>query len=268
MQGEGRAAATGESPNMLRSCTLAFAMLLLALPTLASAQTTATSGTDPASCAEPTGASGTTPAVTSSDGSSPDGTELAGDQSSASCSDPADTSSAGGDASMSGDVPLSTVAQEPEPDPKGPGEEQPGERGGEPQPPTGEEAPATGGGLLQTGLEALKLVLLGLVLVLVGARIRAVVRRRRSPTQLAPDGLPYGSPDVSELPPTSQARRSRKLSTRMRTREYAHAGAEVRRAGRDEWPFPDPDEPAPTGLLPSTVTARRKARRREDERLS
>ncbi len=254
----------GESPSMLRSCALALAMLLLALPGFASAQTTATSGTDPASCAEQTGASGTTPAVESSDGSSPDGTELAGDQSTVSSSEPADTSSAGGDVSMSGDVPLSTVAQEPEPEPEGPGEEQPGEPGGEPQPPTGEEAPATGGGLPQTGLEALKLGLLGLVLVLVGARIRAVVKRRRSPDKLAPDGLPYGSPDVSELPPTSHDDEEADVEYEDETREYAHAGAEVSRGGRDEWSFPDPDEPAPTGLLPSTAMARRKARGHKD----
>jgi hypothetical protein len=35
---------------------------------------------------------------------------------------------------------------------------------------------------------------------------------------------------------------------------------EPRGAGRDEWSFPDPDEPAPTGLLPSTASARRRAR--------
>jgi hypothetical protein len=27
-----------------------------------------------------------------------------------------------------------------------------------------------------------------------------------------------------------------------------------------DWPFPDPSEPAPTGLLPSTAGARRRAR--------
>ena len=249
---------------MPRSCALALAMLLLALPGLASAQTTATSGTDPASCAEQTGASGTTPAVTPSDGSSPDGTELTTDQPTTS-SETAGTSSAGGDVSMSGDVPLSTVAQEPEPepDPQGPGEEQPGEPGGEPQAPTGEEAPATGGGLPQTGLEALKLGLLGLVLMLVGARIRAVVKRRRSPTQLAPDGLPYGSPDASERPPTSHDEEEAEVEYEDETREYA----EVRGGGRDEWSFPDPDEPAPTGLLPSTAMAKRKARGHEDERI-
>ena len=32
---------------------------------------------------------------------------------------------------------------------------------------------------------------------------------------------------------------------------------------RDGWSFPDPDEPAPTGLLPSTAMARRQAREHE-----
>ena len=176
---------------------------------------------------------------------------------------------------MSGDVPLATVAQEPEPDPEGPGEEQPGEPDGASQPPTGGEAPATGRGLPRTGLEALKLALLGLVFVLVGARIRAVVKRRRAPAQLASDGLPYGSPGVSGVPARSHDEEHVGVGYEQgqpedddETREYAHPGAEVSRGGRDEWSFPDPDEPAPTGLLPSTAMARREARRREHERLS
>jgi hypothetical protein len=213
---------------MLRSCALALAMLLLALPALAYAQTTATSGS----------ASGGTPAASSD--SDPTISSSGGAATSAAASD---ATSAGTDAPMSGDVPLATVAQEPEPEPEpeGPGEEQPGEPGGEPQTPTGEdpvevpgaEAPATGGGLPRTGIEVLKLGLLGLVLVLVGARIRAVLKRRGRVTGLAPDGLPHAAPSVAT------------------------------RGRRDEWSFPDPDEAAPTGLLPSTAMARRKARMRE-----
>ena len=88
----------------------------------------------------------------------------------------------------------------------------------------------------------LKLALLGLVLVLVGARIRAVLKRRAGVTGLAPDGLPHGEPAVGH-----------------------HAGAEPTRDGRDAWSFPDPDEAAPTGLLPSTAMARRKARMHEED---
>lgn len=154
------------------------------------------------------------------------------------------------------DAPVATVAQEPEPDPEG-GEEQPGEPSGEPQPPTGDEpveapggeAPATGGGLPRTGLEALKLALLGFVLFLVGARVRAVMKRRQAgPAELAPDGLPHEAPAVSGL---------------------AAEGPEEEDATevRDGWSFPDPDEPAPTGLLPSTAMARRQAREREHEHL-
>ena len=203
-------------------------MLLLALPALAYAQTTATSGS----------ASGGTPAASSD--SDPTISSSGGAATSAAASD---ATSAGTDAPMSGDVPLATVAQEPEPEPQpeGPGEEQPGEPGGEPQAPTGVdpvevpggEEPATGGGLPRTGIEVLKLGLLGLVLVLVGARIRVVLKRRGGVTRLAPDGLPHAAPSVA---------------TRRR---------------RDEWSFPDPDEAAPTGLLPSTAMARRKARLRE-----
>lgn len=211
---------------MLRSCALALAMLLLALAAPAYAQTAATSGS--ASGGTPAASSDSDPTISSSGGAATSAAEAS------------DATSAGTDAPMSGDVPLATVAQEPEPEPEpeGPGEEQPGEPGGEPQTPTGEdpvevpggEAPASGGG---TGIEVLKLGLLGLVLVLVGARIRAVLKRRGRVTGLAPDGLPHAAPSVAT------------------------------RGRRDEWSFPDPDEAAPTGLLPSTAMARRKARMRE-----
>jgi hypothetical protein len=220
---------------MLRSCALALAMLLLTLAPPAYAQTTATGGS----------ASGGTVASPDADPtmSSSGGAETPPSEAS-------EAASAGTDAHMSGDVPLASVAQEPEPEPEpeGPGEEQPAEPGGEPQTPTGEdpvevpggEAPATGGGLPRTGLEVLKLALLGLVLFLVGARIRAVLKRRAGVTGLAPDGLPHGEPAVGH-----------------------YAGVEPTRDGRDAWSFPDPDEAAPTGLLPSTAMARRKARTRE-----
>ena len=44
-----------------------------------------------------------------------------------------------------------------------------------------------------------------------------------------------------------------------------YARVEPTRDGRDAWSFPDPDEAAPTGLLPSTAMARRKARMHEED---
>ena len=226
MQWEGQLPERAKAPNMLRSCALAFAMLLVALPAVASAQTTAgrgsvSSGGSP-SGGTPWSAKDAEPTMGSSGGA---GTP-------ASASDAGDVTSAGAGEPVSGDGPLATMAQEPEPEPQpeGPGEEQPEEPGGEPQPPTGgdpvevpaEQALATnGGGLPSTGLEVLKLALLGIVLVLVGARIRAIAVRRRAKTNLAPDGLPEATPAVSAV----------------------HA-----------------DEAAPTGLVPSTATAKRMAR--------
>lgn len=53
-------------------------------------------------------------------------------------------------------------------------------------------------------------------------------------------------------------RRTGRTQPRRPTRGAAPAPS--RRAERDEWPFPDPSEPAPTGILPSTPSARRRAR--------
>jgi hypothetical protein len=80
-----------------------------------------------------------------------------------------------------------------------------------------------------SGIEVLQLALLGIALLLVGARLRVrALRRKRAPHP------PF---EVASARPIS-----------------------ARRSHRDEWPFPDPDEPAPTGILPSTATARRRAR--------
>jgi hypothetical protein len=81
----------------------------------------------------------------------------------------------------------------------------------------------TGGGLPQNGVELLQLALLGIALLLVGARLRVLALRRKQGPLPAPTSAP--------------------------------------RAHRDDWSFPDPSQPAPTGLLPSTATARRQARR-------
>ena len=243
---------------MVRLCALAAATLLLALPSLAHGQTTTTSATDPATCAEPADATGTTTTVAFADGSSSGGTPAG-----ITDSDPASVVPAGGGDVPIGvsDAPVATVAQEPEPDPES-GEEQPGDPGGEPQPPTGDEpvevpgdeAPATGGGLPRTGLEALKLALLGFVLLLVGARLRVVIKRRQvPPAAVAADGLPHDAPAVSAMDAEEPED------------EYVDEDEDVTEV-RDGWSFPDPDEPAPTGLLPSTAMARRQAR--EQERLT
>jgi len=71
-------------------------------------------------------------------------------------------------------------------------------------------------------IEVLQLALLGIALLLVAARLRARALRRRA---------------AHAAPPPS------------------------RRAEPDEWPFPDPSAPAPTGVLPSTASARRRARK-------
>ncbi len=218
---------------MLRFCVLAFATLLLALSPAASALG-APAGTS----------SGGTP-VSLTD------TEAGVDESSSGgARAPAVAAQTGGEVSIARrDEPVATVAQEPEPEP--------GEPGGEPQPPTGdepggeetveplaEEVPATSGALPSTGLETFKLALLGFVFLLVGARLRVIVRRRRAragwgdhfatageaEARLAPDGLPLVPPAVSSSGPPEP-----------------------------DYEEPAPAEPVPAGVLPSTATARRNA---------
>jgi hypothetical protein len=106
--------------------------------------------------------------------------------------------------------------------------------------------PAVGGGLPQTGIEVFQLTLLGIALLLVGARLRVLaLRRRHRPSDR---GWRAADPAYEEdFAGPVVARRVEPAPSR-------------RPAQRDEWPFPDPDEPAPTGLLPSTAGARRQAR--------
>jgi hypothetical protein len=264
---------------MPRFSAVAVATLLLALPTPAAAQTP---GDVPptVSCVDAAGGSTATAAVSDGGTLGPSTTPVpdAGGGVDPSLPSGADTSTAAeGGASSTGEsggstrgarasargVPLASAAQDPEPEPEGPGEQQPTQPGGEPQPPAGEDDEG-GGGLPQTGLEALQLGLLGLVLLMVGARVRAIAKQRRRPAadagredeaELAPDGLPR-SPSVvayRDAPEEAEA-----LAGDAEELELGDAPA------RDEWSFPDPNEPAPTGLLPSTAIARRQARRRAD----
>ena len=165
------------------------------------------------------------------------------------------TTGSGGALAASASGPSAVAAQEPTPQPEGPGTQQPGDPGTQPPPvdtPTvpGAEAPAgqapaggTGGVLPVTGVEALQLALLGIALLLLGARLRVLgLRRRRG----------------SAEPTWREADRAYE--------EDFAAPITARRAERDEWSGPDPDEPAPTGLLPSTARARRRARMLAAER--
>jgi hypothetical protein len=81
-----------------------------------------------------------------------------------------------------------------------------------------------------TGVELLQLALLVIALFLVGARLRVRALRRKRALH-----IPF------------EAASARPIVARRTSRS-------------DEWPFPDPDEPARTALLPSTATARRRAR--------
>jgi hypothetical protein len=93
-------------------------------------------------------------------------------------------------------------------------------------------------------IELLQLALLGIALLLVVARLRVLaLRRRAAPAPSRPPAGRAGTPARGAAPPLSRA-----------------TPAPSHRTERDEWPFPDPAAPAPTGLLPSTASARRRAR--------
>jgi hypothetical protein len=93
-------------------------------------------------------------------------------------------------------------------------------------------------------IELLQLALLGIALLLVTARLRVLaLRRRAAPTPARSRAGRAGTPARGPAPPLSRATPAPSQGTE-----------------RDEWPFPDPAAPAPTGLLPSTASARRRAR--------
>jgi hypothetical protein len=192
-----------------------------------------------------------------------DTSTVSGDATTAGTGD-ATTTGSGGAPAASASRPSALAAQEPTPQPEGPGTQQPGDPGTQPPPvetpgaPGGEtpagQAPAggTGDGLPVTGLEVLQLALLGIALLLVGARLRVLaLRRRRGPAEATWRGADRAFEEDFARP--IAAHRAEPRPSR-RTSE------------RDEWSFPDPDEPAPTGLLPSTASARRRARMAAAER--
>jgi hypothetical protein len=174
------------------------------------------------------------------------------------------TTGSGGALADSAGAPTAVAAQEPAAQPEGSGTQQPGDSSAQPPPvQTGDvpgaeaaaaQAPAggTGGTLPFTGVEALQLMLLGIVLLLVGARLRVLALRRRrasaEPTWRAADRA-YEEDFARPI----AAHRAEQRPSR-------------RAPQRDEWAFPDPDEPAPTGILPSTASARRRARMLAAER--
>lgn len=161
-------------------------------------------------------------------------------------SSPATTGS-GGTLAASAGGPSAVAAQAPTPQPQGtqlPPADTPGAPGAAA---TAAQAPAGGtrGSLPFTGVEALQLMLLGIVLLLVGARLRArALRRRRGSAGPAWRGADRAYEEDFARP--IAAHRAKQRPSR-------------RAPERDEWSFPDPDEPAPTGLLPSTASARRRA---------
>ena len=120
-----------------------------------------------------------------------------------------------------------------------------------------------------TGVEVLQLALLVIALLLVGARLRVRALRRKRGTA-GPSRRALTEP--GRRAPAEPSRRALTEPRRRAPAEPSRRGPDLayeesvaapisaRRARRDEWPFPDPDEPPHTALLPSTATARRRAR--------
>jgi hypothetical protein len=327
VQPEGSPAGERESARMRRVLPLAsIAFALLAVPASAEVAVSGGPSYDASSCAEPAETTATASGMTGGGDSSAgrtvpssSGTPVSWDGGEGQTAGAAGDGVAGDAAGAAGDAPAAVVAQEPEPEPQpdGPGEEQPPEPGGEPQEPSppieepGGEAPGaeTGGGLPRTGLEALQLALLGLVLLLVGARLRALALRRRRRPVAAPrsdrgvtraraameaqqadaeqgangyaaNGHAANRPAANGHVANRNAAHGHAAHGHAAKGHAAHGHAAKGHAahghaahrdtahghtvppGHPDWSFPDPDEPAPTGLLPSTASARRAARAR------
>lgn len=115
-----------------------------------------------------------------------------------------------------------------------------------------------------TGVEVLQLALLVIALLLVGARLRVrALRRKRGPAE--PSRRRPAEPSLRGADPAYDEDFAAPISARRTTvapprRTERRAGPARCAPAGDEWPFPDPDEPPPTALLPSTATARRRAR--------
>ena len=116
-----------------------------------------------------------------------------------------------------------------------------------------------------TGVEVLQLALLVIALLLVGARLRVrALRRKRGPAE--PSGRGPAEPSHRSADLAYEEAFASPISVRRTTavaprRTGRRAGPASRApADGDEWPFPDPDGPPHTALLPSTATARRRAR--------
>jgi hypothetical protein len=132
-----------------------------------------------------------------------------------------------------------------------------------------------------TGIEVLQLALLVIALFLVGARLRVrALQRKRVPAKPSRRGPAEssrrGPAESSRRGPAEPSLRgadpayaedfaapiSARRTAAVAPRRTERRGGPARRAPAegDEWPFPDPDAPLPTALLPSTATARRRAR--------
>ena len=109
------------------------------------------------------------------------------------------------------------------------------------------------------GIEVLQLALLGIALLLVGARMRVLALRRRRGR--AEPAWREADPAWREAERVHEEDFAAPITARRATGRRAE-----HRAERDEWSFPDPDKPAPTGLLPSTASDRRRARALAAER--
>jgi hypothetical protein len=106
-----------------------------------------------------------------------------------------------------------------------------------------------------TDIEVFQLALLAIALLLVGARLRVLaLRRRRGSPEPRWRAVDRAYEEDFAAPITARRAPARRVERRA-TIPRVERGPE-----RDEWSFPDPDEPAPTGLLPSTASARRRAR--------
>jgi hypothetical protein len=262
---------------MRRLAPLALLALALAVPGVSVATAAASRGDGGVPAGFDGGDSGGTPADWDGEGSGAsslagDSTTTGGDEARTSLADELtapttgdSTTGSGGALAASAGGPTAVAAQESTP------QQRPGNAGTQPSAvdtpavPAGAasaaQAPAggTGGSLPFTGLEVLQLMLLGIVLLLVGARLRALALRRRRASAEPTWGAADRAYEEDFARPIA-AHRAEQRPTQRVPAHRAEPRPSRRAPQRDEWAFPDPDEPAPTGILPSTASARRRAR--------